>query len=432
MTDPEKTVLSRFERIHPDIRRRFPMLETDGCGNRRIYLNNGAGTMTVDTAAKVMEHTYRTCNPMPGAAYPAEEATLELHLRTRELIADFLNAPSPDEISFHFSCTNALFNLAYALRDMVRADQNVIVTDLDHMANVSPWEEVFGRGKGCEIRRVPITDEGYLQRDELYSLVDEKTVLFAVTMASNGFGTIVPLKDLIAMVREKSPGCLVCVDAVHHAQHGPIDVRAIGCDFLVFSGYKIFGPMLGLLWGKATVPDTLKPYRVETARNAIPVKFEQGMLPNASLAAMGAALEYLLELGLELADEEGWRDLSRPKRFAFVMNAVAAYERTISAAVLEGISYFSPDRFRCYGITDPGRCEERDPTFAFDVFGRDASDIKRKLWEEAGVQIADGNHYSAAVYRHLERSGLCRASFAHYDNSQTVRFFLEAIRRVMG
>ena len=103
MTDPEKTILSRFERIHPDIRRRFPMLETDGCGNRRIYLNNGAGTMTVDTAAKAMEHTYRTYNPMPGAAYPAEAATLELHLRTREVIADFLNAPSPEEISFHFS-----------------------------------------------------------------------------------------------------------------------------------------------------------------------------------------------------------------------------------------------------------------------------------------------------------------------------------------
>ncbi|MBU4330150.1 MAG: aminotransferase class V-fold PLP-dependent enzyme, partial [Acidobacteria bacterium] len=133
----------------------------------------------------------------------------------------------------------------------------------------------------------------------------------------------------------------------------------------------------------------------------------------------------------ELADEEGWRDLSRPKRFAFVMNAVAAYERTISAAVLEGISYFSPDRFRCYGITDPGRCEERDPTFAFDVFGLEASDIKRKLWEESGVQIADGNHYSAAVCRHLERPGLCRASFAHYDNGQTARAFLEGLGRII-
>ncbi|MFH2042290.1 MAG: aminotransferase class V-fold PLP-dependent enzyme, partial [Acidobacteriota bacterium] len=168
-----------------------------------------------------------------------------------------------------------------------------------------------------------------------------------------------------------------------HAQHGPIDVRANGCDFLAFSGYKIFGPMLGVLWGKATVLDTLKPYRVETARNAIPVKFEQGMLPNASLAAMGAALEYLLELGLELADEEGWRDLSRPERFAF------------------------------------------------DVFGLEASDIKRKLWEESGVQIADGNHYSAAVCRHLERPGLCRASFAHYDNGQTARAFLEGLGRII-
>ena len=431
MTDSEKTIVSGFERIHSDIRRRFPMLEKDVCGNNRIYLNNGAGTVAVDSAAEMMEDTCRTYNPMPGASYPAEETTLELHLKTRAIIADFLNAPSSEEISFHFSCTNALFNLAYALRDQVRSDQNVIVTDLDHMANVSPWEEVFGREKGCEIRRVPITDEGYLQRDELHSLIDEKTALFAVTMASNGFGTIVPLKDLIHVVRKKSPGCLVCVDAVHHALHGPIDVQAMDCDFLAFSGYKIFGPMLGVLWGKAPVLDTLKPYRVETARNVFPVKFEMGMLPNASLAAMAAALEYLLEVGLELADEKTWRDLTRPERFFFVMDAVTAYERTISAAVLEGFSSFSPERFHCFGITNPSRCEERDPTFAFDISGLDATEIKRRLWEESGIQIADGNHYSAAVYRHLKRAGLCRASFAHYDNRQTVRAFLEALGRIM-
>jgi selenocysteine lyase/cysteine desulfurase len=247
-----------------------------------------------------------------------------------------------------------------------------------------------------------------------------------VTAASNGTGSLVPLRETIAAVREKAPHCLVVVDAVHHAPHGVLDVRETDCDFLVFSGYKVFGPMQGVLWGKAALLEKLRPYRVETNKNEPPWKFEMGMLNNASLAALGAGLEYLLWLASLVALKA-----DRAAEFRSAMTAIAEYETELTRRVLEGFRKFDPCRFRCFGITEPSRAGERVPTFAFDVSGFAAAETKRRLWEDSGIQIADGNHYSAAVVRHLGRpEGICRASFAHYDNVGTVDRFLEALGRL--
>ncbi len=251
-----------------------------------------------------------------------------------------------------------------------------------------------------------------------------------MTSASNGLGTLVPLGRIIPRVRERSPGCLVVVDAVHHAPHGPLDVAEMGCDALVFSGYKVFGPMLGVLWGKGELLDRLLPYRVETAKNEAPFKFESGMLNNASLASLEAALDYVLWLADLSAGPEAFFP-GRAAKFRRAMEAVAEYERGLTSRVLEGFKAFPPARFRCHGITEPARAAERVPTFAFEVRGQAASETKKRLWERAGLQIADGNHYSAAVVRHLGRPALCRASFAHYDDVATVDAFLEGLRQVL-
>jgi selenocysteine lyase/cysteine desulfurase len=184
--------------------------------------------------------------------------------------------------------------------------------------------------------------------------------------------------------------------------------------------------MLGVLYGKKALLDKLDPYRVETNKNETPFKYEQGMLNNVSLAGLEAALDYLLWLEAELFGKSSGAGARRP-RFQRVMGAIEDYERGLSRIVLEGFRRFDPNRFRCHGLTDPSRCEERDPTFAFEVEGLAPADIKRRLWEESAVQIADGNHYSAAVFRHLGRPALCRASFAHYDNAETARTFLKAM-----
>jgi selenocysteine lyase/cysteine desulfurase len=426
----ERETVHPLEVLGPRIRARFPLIDSDRGGRPRVYLNTGAGSLTVDTAAEAAREAQGRLNPMPGAVVAGEIETAALHARVRALAADFLGAPEAREISFHQSATSALFALAFGLRGTIADGMNLVVTDLDHMANVSPWETVFGEGRGLEVRRARITPEGTLDRAHLLSLVDGRTALLAVTSASNGTGSLVPLAELVAAVRERSPKVLVAVDAVHHAPHGVLDVRATDVDFLVFSGYKVFGPMLGVLWGRAGHLERLRPYRVETNKDVLPGKLETGMLNNASLAALEAALDYLLWLA-DLAIPAGASPAGRGERFRAAMTAVSDYERTISRRVLEGLGALDPAAFRLFGLADPGRASERVPTFSFDIAGLTPTEAKRRLWEDSGLQIADGNHYSAAVYRHLKRpEGICRASFAHYDNGTTVARFLEAVGRL--
>jgi selenocysteine lyase/cysteine desulfurase len=449
-----------LEILNPKVRARFPMIDRDSKGNPRIYLNSGAGSLTVDAASDAAFSAQRRLNPMPGVVAAGEVETAELHQRARQLAADFLHAGDGREISFHQSATAALFNLAYALSGVLSPENNLVVTDLDHMANISPWEAAWGEGRGFEVRRARVTSDGRLDVGHLLSLVDARTGLLAVTSASNGTGSLVPLRQTIAAVRERAPQCLVAVDAVHHAPHGVLDVREADCDFLVFSGYKVFGPMQGVLWGKANLLEQLRPYRVETNKNEPPWKLEMGMLNNTSLAALGAGLEYLLWLADLVTHERdsplrgrkrdspqtgaapvwgrslnsGGPEAALPDRaaeFRRAMTAIAEYETGLTRGVLEGLRKFDPGRFRLFGISDPARAAERVPTFAFDVSGLSATETKKRLWEDAGIQIADGNHYSAAVVRHLGRpEGICRASFAHYDNPGTVDRFLEALGRL--
>ena len=417
--------------VHDRIRRRFPQIDKDLFGHGRIHLNCAAGTLAVDTAAKAMADAASWTNALPGEIYPAEIATKEFHERVRGITADFLNAPNPSEISFHFSTTHALMTMAFSLRGLFNPKSNLIVTDLDHMANVSPWETLGGKLSGAEIRRAAITDRGRLDLDHLLSLVDERTMLVAVTLASNSLGTIVPLQEAIPMIRAKSPFCLVCVDAVHNALHGSIDVQQLGCDFLAFSGYKVFGPMLGVLWGKKGLLGKFEPYRVETNKNETPYKYEQGTLNNAALASLEAALEYILWLAEEINPRWDADKAQRPAKFKAAMMAIASYEAEISRQILEGFERLDKKKFSCYGITDPDECQKRDPTFAFDVSGQTAREVKKYLWDHHSIQTADGNHYSAVFYRHFRQDSVCRASFAHYNSLEEAQLFLAALEELV-
>jgi selenocysteine lyase/cysteine desulfurase len=425
----DNPTLARFLGALPKIRQRFPQIEKDIHGNKRIHLNCGAGTLVVDTAARAMAEAATWLNSLPGEVYPAEVTTKGFHWQIRQIAADFLNAPNPEEISFHASTSQALLNLALSMRGLIRGKNNLIVTDLDHMANVSPWESIGGKWWGGEVRRVRLRDNCCLDVDHLLSLVDRQTSVVAVTLASNSIGTIVPLQVLVPEVRMKSPSCLVVVDAVHHALHGPIDVQALDCDFLSFSGYKVFGPMLGVFWGKKALLDRLIPFRVETNKNETPFKFEQGSLSNPALASLGAALKYLLWLADEVEPEASPEN--RPAKFRRAMTAIASYEREISRTVLETFSRFDRARWTGYGLVDPADCDRRDPTFAFEVAGRSAREVKKFLWDRTGIQVADGNHYSAVFYRHLKKDSVCRASFAHYVSLEETKVFLGALEELL-
>jgi selenocysteine lyase/cysteine desulfurase len=266
--------------------------------------------------------------------------------------------------------------------------------------------------------------------DHLLSLVDRQTSVVAVTLASNSIGTVVPLHLFVPEVRRKSPACLIVVDAVHHALHGSIDVQALNCDFLAFSGYKVFGPAIGVLWGRKALLDRLIPFRVETNKNETPFKFEQGTLSNPALAALGAALNYLLWLADQV--EPGPPAESRPVKFRRAMSAIAGYEREISRLVLEAFAKFDPAKWTCYGLLDPADRGRRDPTFAVEAGDLAASELKKSLWERGGIQVADGNHYSAVFYRHFRKESICRASFAHYISLEETQVFLKTLAELLA
>lgn len=423
MPDPD-VIYSVFQKL----RNRFPGFSADSKGEKRLYLNSGAGSLMVDNCLKTIMAEGAGLNPMPGQITPPENQTWQFQQQVRQLVADFLGAGSPDEISFHFSTTAALFNLAFALRSLFKPGKNLVVTDLDHFANISPWETI-GASQGAEVRRVRLTGDLSLDAADLLSKLDHNTVLVALTGASNVLGTIVPLTDLVSEIKQKSPA-LVVVDAVHLAPHSPIDVREIGCDFLAFSGYKIFGPMLGLLYSRLQVRDGLAPYRVETNKEQAPFCWEQGMLPNLQLAGLKGALEYLLEVGRAVSPG----DSSAPARKVFrrALEAIKRYEQDLSLYFLERLKKIGSPRLKLYGIDNPGRVTSRTPTFALEIAGLSPSDLKRNFWEKGRIIIADGNHYSAVVVRHLQKSGLNRVSLAHYDGPDSLDLFFDCLENIIA
>jgi len=456
---PASPILAEVMRdLHPEVRRSFPALDRDLTGGARIYLNSGGGTIVAAESARALERALLHANPQDGDISTGERATTAIHARARTLAADFLNAPSADEISFHQSTTHSLFNLAFSLRDLLRSGDNLIVTRIDHAANVTPWESLWGGDRGLQIREARLRPDGTLDLDHLAALVDRKTRLIAVASASNGLGTIVPVEEVVRIARRHGrpappsgrrrgwDGALVVVDAVHHAYHGPLDVRALGCDFVAFSGYKLFGPMGGVLWGRKRWLDALRPYRVEANLDRTPTKFEQGTPNHAAMAGLTGALEYLIGLGGKFEAAAARRPEARdlavhlarhypagPRRaLKWALCGIREHEKTLSAEILRGFHDLRTRGVRLHGIDDPARLDERDPTFLFEVRGLTQNEIKRRLWEDARIEVPSGTCYSLAVYRALKARRAVRASFAHYDDLGTVRTFLAALGRIAG
>jgi selenocysteine lyase/cysteine desulfurase len=445
--------------LQPRIRREFPALRRDMLGGRRTYLNNAGGTIVAARSAAAMSAAALWANAQDGEITAGEINTAMLHAAAREAAAAFLNAPSAAEISFHQSASHALFNLSFAMRRSLRAGDNLVVSALDHAANVTPWETVRDDRPDVRVRVCRLRSDGTLDLDHLHAMVDRRTRVVAVTRASNGLGTVMPIAEVARIAhrhgrprpgiggRGAGGGALLVVDAVHYAPHGPIDVRAEGADFLVFSGYKLFGPMLGVLWGRRAWLDALRPYRVEANPDVTPTSWEQGTPNHAVLMGFAAAVDYLDGLGGAVeraaAGEVCLAPLRRrlrrtypdamARRLKWAMHAVRAWEQSVSETVLRGWRRdLAPRGVRLHGPTDPARVGERVPTFLFDLPGRTQEEVKKALWRLARIEVPSGNYYSVAVYRHLRLHDTIRASFAHYDSPATARLLVRTLARIAG
>jgi cysteine desulfurase family protein (TIGR01976 family) len=312
---------------------------------------------------------------------------------------------------------------------------SIIVTRLDHDANVTPWV-LAAQDRGCKVIWVDFhPEDGMLNMEEMQAALERKPRLVAVGYASNSLGTINPVAKIIEMAH--AVGALVYVDAVQYAPHGPIDVQKLDCDFLVSSAYKFFGPHAGILYGKRTMLDELFAYKVRPATNELPGKFETGTQNHEGIAGVLGTIEYFERVGREFGREhveglaeEGYR--GRRMELKKAMTAIRSNEFELSRALLAALQ--SIPGLTLYGLSDVRRLEQRVPTFSFTLKGRHPRQVAEKLAQN-GIYVWDGNYYAIGVTERLEleeRGGMVRVGAVHYNTLDEVEMLREALTRIVA
>jgi cysteine desulfurase family protein (TIGR01976 family) len=404
------------------IRSQFPALELQQDGRPVLYLDNPAGTQVPQRTIDAIGDYLRGSNANVHGAFITSKRTDDMLAGVRQGMAHFLGAASPREIVFGPNMTSLAFSLSRAMGREFGPGDEVVVTDLDHDANIAPWAALAERG--VTIRRVPVReDDCTLDMDALANLLSERTRLVAVTYASNAVGSVTDVAGIAKLAH--AAGALVWVDAVHYGPHGPIDVRKLDVDFLVCSAYKFFGPHLGILYGRLELLERIQPYQTRPAPHTTPEKYETGTKNHECLAGLGATLEYLAEFGAGTPQAGPTQE-----SLSAAMAAIRDYEKTLSAAMLEGMA--TVPGLRVYGITDPARLDERVPTFAFNIEGHKAVDVSRKLGE-AGIFSWAGNFYALEIMETLgleAAGGAVRVGAVHYNTLEEIDRLVTSLRAI--
>jgi cysteine desulfurase family protein (TIGR01976 family) len=344
-------------------------------------------------------------------------------------MADLLGGV-PEEISFGPNMTTLTFALSRALGRTCSAGDEIIVTRLDHDANVAPWVALEEKGvvvHHCDFRLEDCT----LDLDHLGALLNRRTRLVAVAHASNAVGTINPVARIAEMAHEV--GAVIWVDAVHSMPHTTVDVGELGADFLVCSAYKFFGPHVGILWAKRDHGERLAPYKVRPSPATAPEKFETGTQNFEGLAGVTAAVDYLAGLGRPDdggAGADGPGPSGRRRDLELAMQRIAAWERPMALRILDGLGALPG--VRVFGITDPARIGERCPTIACRIGDRSPLEVARRLGER-GIFVWDGNYYAVAVTERLgleATGGMVRIGVVHYNTPAEVERLLTAVEEL--
>ena len=392
------------------VRGDFPILSrTVRNGNPLVYLDSGATSQHPTVVLDAEREYYERHNAAAhrGTHLLGEEAT-EIYEGTRAKMAAFLGAASPDEIVFTKSATESINLVAFALTGSLKPGDEILITEIEHHANLVPWQQLALR-TGATLRWFKSDPDGRVEVDP--SLVTERTKLVAVTGQSNVTGVIPPVREIGRLAH--SVGALFLVDGAQSVPHHPVDVAELDADFLAFSGHKMLGPLgLGVLYGKYAALDALPPYLTggsmievvrmeETTFLPPPAKFEPGVPPVAQAAGLGAAVDYLTELGME---------------------NVAAHEQSLTAHALDALLEIDGVR-----ILGPVTTENRGGTVAFDVEGVHSHDVGQVL-DELGFAIRTGHHCAWPLHRALHCQASNRASFYIYNTHAEVDALADGIR----
>jgi cysteine desulfurase family protein (TIGR01976 family) len=414
------------------IRSEFPALgETDEQGQPYVYFDGPGGTQVPASVPRAMTEYFRTANANQDGRFETSRRNDQTIRDARQRMAEFLNAPSAEEIVFGQNMTSLTYTLSRSMGRYLQPGDEILVTRLDHDANVSPW--VALQEKGVVIRWIDFNPQDCcLKLEMIPNLISSRTKLVAVGYASNAVGSINPVREIAAMAH--AVGAWLWVDAVHYAPHGPIDVQALDCDFLVVSAYKFFGPHLGVLFGKYELLERLDAYKVRPADPEPPYKFETGTQNHEGLAGLIAAVDYLADLGQGYPVLQNRFDLpslddfsGRRQALKQTMTLVKAYESSLFAYLMAGMQQIRG--VRVYGITDPEQAGQRCPTLAFTASGWTPEDIATYLGNQ-GIFVWNGNYYAINVTEQLgleETGGMVRVGLAHYNTKQEVDRFLTAV-----
>jgi len=413
------------------VRRQFPAAARDATGRRRAFLDNGAGTLVCRAAAEREARARLDWSANTGNVFPESKGAEATILAGREAVSDFLNADGPHAILSGESATSLLFSLSYALGRTFTGDENVVLTAYEHFANVSPWEELARTGKIHEARFARFDTETFqLDVDDLAARVDAKTKVVAVAAASNFLGTRSPLPELARIAHDA--GALLVVDAVHHVCHGPTDVRAMGADALVFSGYKLFSRHGSFLYLRPDLVEDLWPYKVDASPKHGPEKWEWGTRDQAMFAAMSGAIDYLADLGAN-ARTSAKPGAQRKARLRKAMEAVESYELQLNRLLLQG-DRTTPGLLDVPGLTLFGPKDApvdlgRDPTFTFKLAGFEDPELSRILYDRYGLAVG-GEDYFSRVPRLYGMETAMRATFVHYNTRADAVALLRALHEL--
>jgi cysteine desulfurase family protein (TIGR01976 family) len=394
----------------------FPGLNQRRDGRVPIFLDGPAGTQVPQRVIDAMLHYLTHCNANHGGVFGTSAESDHIVDDAHAAMADLLNAPSPDEIIFGNNMTSLTFHLSRSIAKVLKSGDEVMVTRLDHDANVSPWV-LAARDAGATVRWIEIhKDDCTLDLDSFRKQLSEKTKWVAVGLASNGVGTI---NDAATITKEaKRVGATVFLDAVHYAPHGPIDVQALGCDFLACSAYKFFGPHVGILWGRGELLESLPCYKVRPSPNELPGKWMTGTQNHEGIAGVAAAIDYLADL----VDANP----NRRKRLKQALSAIQIYEQTLSKHLLTGLA--ERPRFHVLGVRDVNRLSERVPTISITCKDRLPQQMAAYLASKQ-IYCWAGNSYALEVSEQLglEPGGFLRLGLVHYNTRGEIDALLQVL-----
>ena len=400
-------------------REQFPSLKLQVNGHAAAFLDGPAGTQVPKQVMEAVENYFISANANTCGAFETSRRNDAMIAATRNAMADFFNCEA-NEVVFGQNMTTITFALARAIGRELKAGDEIVVTTLDHDANVAPWRAL--EEKGVVIRQVDIREEDCtLDLEDLKRKITPRTKVVAVGYASNMVGTINPIAEITKLAH--AAGALMFVDAVHFAPHGLIDVKALDCDFLACSPYKFFGPHMGTLYGKKEHLQRFKPYKVRPATDAIPDCWETGTQVQELIAGIGAAVDYIAGVGRRYDSNAK----TRREALGAAYRATVPYERSLLIRLLDGLQTIRG--VKVYGIIDAKRFGERCSTISLRMGEHHPTEIAKFLGDR-GLFTWDGNFYAMNLSERLgveSKSGVLRIGLVHYNTMEEVERLLKAL-----